>query len=128
MIDLRQIVSGITLSKACSISPDNDAKKEGVTKQVTLKVKFEGVTLQAVFDKAVAGAVIQWANGPGRKGFNKLKAGQVVEIAFSAPGRTTVDPEMAMVALLQSMTPEEQKVKLDELAKKAIHQVISSRE
>lgn len=118
-MDLNQIVNGVVLSKTTSVSPDNDSKKEGVHKQVTLKVKFENVSLQSVFDKALAGVVIQWANGPGRKGFDKLKHGQTVEISFSAPGKTTIDPETAMVAKLQSMTPQEQIKYLKELAAKA---------
>ena len=116
MINLKEIVSNVTISKACSLKADKDSAE---FKQVTLKVKFDGITLQSVFDKALAGAVIQWQNGPGRKNFDKWANGQVIEIQFSAPGRNTVDPEMAMVAKLQTMTPKEQVQYLKELAARA---------
>jgi hypothetical protein len=85
-----------------------------------LKVKFDGATVQSVFDKAVAGAVIAWQNGVGRKQYDTFKSGQVVEIQFSAPAsRTAVDPETAMVALLSGLTPEQQEAKLREMIAKA---------
>ena len=115
-MNMNETITGITLTKACSIKADKDSAE---SKQVTLKVKFDGTTLQSVFDKALAGAVIQWQNGPGRKNFDKWADGQVIEIQFSAPGRNTVDPEMAMVAKLQTMTPEEQVKYLKELAARA---------
>jgi len=115
-MNMNETITGITLTKACSIKADKDSAE---SKQVTLKVKFDGITLQSVFDKALAGAVIQWQNGPGRKNFDRWTDGQVIEIQFSAPGRTQVDPEMAMVAKLQTMTPEEQVKYLKELAARA---------
>jgi len=115
-MNMNEMITGITLTKACSIKPDKDSAE---SKQVTLKVKFDGTTLQSVFDKALAGAVIQWQNGPGRKNFDRWTDGQVIEIQFSAPGRTQVDPEMAMVALLQTMTEEEKLAYLEKLVAKA---------
>jgi len=115
-MNMNETITGITLTKACSIKADKDSAE---SKQVTLRVKFDGTTLQSVFDKALAGAVIQWQNGPGRKNFDKWTDGQVIEIQYSAPGRNTVDPEMAMVAKLQTMTPEEQVQYLRELAARA---------
>ena len=115
-MNMNETITGITLTKACSIKPDKDSLE---SKTVKLRVKFDGITLHSVFDKAVAGAVIQWQNGPGRKNFDKWANGQVIEIQFSAPGRNTVDPETAMVAKLQTMTPEEQVQYLKELAARA---------
>jgi hypothetical protein len=83
-MDLKQTVHGVTIAKACSIKP---YKAADTSKQVTLNVRFEGVALQSVFDKAVAGAVIQWQNGPGRSKFDTWKDHQVVDIEFKAPGR-----------------------------------------
>ena len=106
-MDLSEIVTNVTMTKACSIKVDKDAK---VGKVVNLKVNFNGVSLASVFDKALAGAVIQWQNGVGRKNFNNYKPNQVVEVKFSAPAsRPAIDPETAMVAKLRSMSLVEQK-------------------
>src|SRR4030042_1928033 len=95
MFNMTEVVKGITLTKACSIKPDGDSKE---SKSINLKVKFDGVMLQDVFNKAMAGAVIQWQNGPGRKGYDNWKSNQVVEVSFSAPGKTTVDPLLSVIA------------------------------
>ena len=81
-MDMNEIISGVTLTKVCSIKADKDSTE---SKNITLKVDFSGATVRSVFDKALAGAVIQWQNGQGRKTFNKLTANQVVAITFIAP-------------------------------------------
>lgn len=103
---MNEIIAGVTLTKVCSIKADKDSTE---SKNITLKVKFDGATIQSVFDKAVAGAVIQWQNGVGRKSFDVLKANQTVEIQFTAPGRTTVDPMGVIIASAKAanMTVEE---------------------
>lgn len=116
MINMSEIISGVTLTKACSIKADKDSDS---SKVINLKVKFDGATLQGVFDKALAGAVIQWQNGVGRKQFDTLKDKQTVEITFTSPAKTTVDPETAMVNKLANMTPEEQQAYIAELMLKA---------
>jgi len=83
-MDIKELVKGINLTKACSIRPDKDSSD---SKTVTLNVKFNDIPLQAVFDKAVSSAVIQWQNGPGRNKFDTWKHGQVVNVDFKAPGR-----------------------------------------
>lgn len=93
-MDLNQIVKDVTLSKVCSIKADRDSTE---SKSITLKVKFDGIALQSVFDKAVSGAVIQWQNGPGRKDYDKWSNHQTVEVNFSAPGRTMIDPKVAII-------------------------------
>ena len=116
-MNLNEVIANVTLTKVCSIKPDKDSDE---SKNITLKIKFDGATLQSVFDKAVSGAVIQWQNGVGRKNFDTYKNGQVIEIQFSAPAsRTAIDPETAMIAKLKSMTPNEQVAYLKELAMKA---------
>jgi hypothetical protein len=115
---MNEVIANITLTKVCSIKPDKESDE---SKQITLKVKFDGAVLSSVFDKAVSGAIIQWQNGVGRKNFDTYKNGQVIEIQFIAPAsRTAIDPETAMIAKLQSMTPEEQVKYLKELAAKAV--------
>lgn len=116
-MNMNELIANVTLTKVCSIKADKDSTE---SKNITLKIKFDGSTLQNVFDKAVAGAVIQWQNGVGRKNFDTFKPNQTVEIQFNAPAsRTAVDPETAMVAKLQSMTAEEQIAYIKELQKKA---------
>jgi hypothetical protein len=115
---MNEVIANVTLTKVCSIKPDKESDE---SKQINLKVKFDGAVLSSVFDKAVSGAVIQWQNGVGRKNFDTYKNGQVIEIQFIAPAsRTAVDPETAMIAKLQSMTPEEQVKYLKELTAKAV--------
>lgn len=93
-MDLNQLVKNVVLTKVCSISPDKDSDD---SKQITLKVKFDNVPLQGVFDKAIAQTVIQWQNGPGRKKFDTWRNGQVVEVNFKSPARAMIDPKQALI-------------------------------
>lgn len=104
MIDMNELIEGITLSKVCSVKP---YKESDESKQITIKVKFDGVKLSSVFEKALAGVVIQVQNGRLRKEFDTLKNGQDIDVQFNAPAKTTVDPETAMIAKLAAMTVEE---------------------
>ncbi len=116
-MNMNEVIAGVTITKVCSIKADKESTE---SKNINLSVKFDGAVLKSVFDKAVSGAVIAWQNGVGRKGFDTFKNGQVVEIQFNAPAsRTAVDPETAMVAKLQAMTPTEQAMYLKELTAKA---------
>ena len=106
-MNMTEIITNVTLSKACSIRADEDSTEKKI---INLKVKFDGVTLQSVFDKAMSGTVIAWQNGVGRKGFDTFKANQTVEVQFSAPAaKAQIDPEQAMVLKLKAMTADEQK-------------------
>lgn len=97
-------ITNVVLAKVCSIKPDGDSTDK---KAITLRVKFDGVTLADVFSKAVSGAVIQWQNGPGRKHFDKWTNNQTIDIDFKAPGKApTIDPEVAVRARLAAMSPE----------------------
>lgn len=109
-------IIGVTLTKVCNIKPFKGATD---TKQVTLAVKYDGLTIGDIFTKALRSDVISWQNGPGRKGYTKLIDKSTVNVSAKAPGAVTVDPETAMVALLMTKTPEEQIIYLKELAKKA---------
>jgi hypothetical protein len=96
MMNLNETISGITLTKVCSVSPDGDSKKDGISKRINVKVKFDGSSLQGVFDKALAGTVIAWQNGVGRKTFDNLANNQTVEITFVSPAsKPTEAPEDA---------------------------------
>lgn len=116
-MDLTQVVKNVVLTKACSIKADGDSTE---AKGINLKVNFNDVTLADVFAKALAGTVIQWQNGQGRKNYTKWTKNQTVSIDFKAPAiAPTIDPETAMVDKLQSMTVEEQAAYLGEMLKRA---------
>ena len=107
-MDLTQMIKGVTLTKVCSIKADQDSTE---SKQITLKVKFGGVSLNDVFMKALANAVIQWQNGPGRKHFDKWVDKQIVNVDFKAPARMPqVDPEEAIKAKLATFATKEEKL------------------
>ena len=124
MMNMNEVIANVTLAKVCSIKADKDSTE---TKQITLKVKFDGATVQSVFDKAVAGAVIQWQNGVGRKQFDTFKNNQTIDIQFSAPAsRTAIDPEQAMIAKLSTMTNEEQTAYIANVMLKTKRQVLGA--
>ena len=106
-MDLNQMVDDVTLEKVCSFKADADSTE---VKQITLKVRFKGSLLSAVFGKAMGGVVIQWVGGPGRKHFESWKHGQTVEIDFKSPGVSTIDPETAMVMKLKAMDNDEERM------------------
>ena len=86
-MNMNELVSGVTLTKIVSISPDNESKKEGTKKTITLKMKYDGLTLADVFAKALKDDVISWANGSaGRKNYDKLTNHQVIEVSAKSPG------------------------------------------
>ena len=119
--NLKDIIEGISFSEFRSISFDNDSKKAGDKKTVSLKVNYDGLTLGDVIAKAFNSDCVSWANGSsGRKNYNNLKDRQVIEISAKTPGKAPqVDPEQAMIAKLQAMTPEEQKTYLATMLTKA---------
>jgi hypothetical protein len=106
MINMNEVIAGVTLTKACSIKADADSDEK---KTINLKVKFDGALLKGVFDKALAGTVIAWQNGVGRKNFDKYSNGQVVEITFTSPASNQVDPMESIIASAKAanMTVEE---------------------
>ena len=119
-MDMKQVVK-YTMTKVFKISPDEDAKKTGISKTLTAKVEFDNPLIDIVH-KAGAGAIIQWQNGnsTGRKKYDTYTNNQVITIKFSAPSAAaTIDPETAMVAKLQSMSPEEQQAYIESMLKKA---------
>jgi len=117
-MDINEMVKGIALTKTCSIKPDKDSSN---SKTVTLNIKFDGIPLTAVFDKAVSSAVIQWQNGPGRSKFDTWKHGQVVDIDFKAPGRA---PQLTPI---QQFTIEAKAAGIDTSDKVALKAYINKR-
>ena len=120
MTDLTQKIDGVVLSEQRSISPDEDAKKDGIKKTITLKISYDGLTLGDVLAKAFKSDVVAWQNGSGgRKNFDNIVDGSTIEVSAKAPGSLKEDPETAMIRKLQAMTPEEQVAYLKEIAAKA---------
>ena len=107
MLDMNQVVTGVTLTKACSIKPDGESTEKKV---IHLKVKFDGARISDVFAKALSGTVITWQNGVGRKAFDTFVNGQTVDITFTAPAtQPQIDPVTAIIASAKAagMTVEE---------------------
>ena len=96
-MDMNQRVK-YTMTKVFSISPDGDAKKAGISKQLTAKVVFDNPLIDIVH-KAGSGAIIQWQNGSnGRAKYDTYAHGQTITINFSAPSvAPQVDPETAFL-------------------------------
>lgn len=115
-MNMNEIIKDLTLTKVCSIKPFKGATE---SKQVTLAVKYDGLTNGDLAAKALRSDVISWQNGPGRKGYDDLIDKSTVNVSAKAPGAMTIDPETAMVAKLMSMSAEEQTNYLQELAAKA---------
>ena len=116
-MDTTQKIVGLTLTKTISVSPDEDAKKAKISKQVILKVKYDGLTLEDVFLKALDKDVVSWQNGSGgRKNYDNLVDKGTVEVDAKSPGKAPqIDPKEAVAAQLASMTPEEQQAYINEL-------------
>lgn len=108
-INMNEVIKGVTLTKVCSIKADGESTE---SKQVTLKVTYDGLTIGDVFTKALASDVIKWQNN-NRKNFNNID--KMVEIHAKSPGATQVDPETAMKAKLAGMPKEERKAYLEGL-------------
>ena len=85
--DMNMTIEGITLSEIRTVSPDEGAKKDGIKKTITLRIKYDGLTLKDVFSKAFKSDVVAWQNGAsGRKNFDNIKDKSVIEVSAKAPG------------------------------------------
>ena len=107
------------LTKVISVRPDGDSKE---SKQVTLKVRYEGVTIRQMANATLGqGIVVKWQNGgSGRKNFDNIKAHSVIDVDFKAPGvGPGNDPESAMIGMLMGMNEVDRMAYLMELAEKA---------
>lgn len=98
-MNMNEIIAGVTLTKIVSISPDEEAKKAGIKKTFTLKMKYDGLTLNDVFQKALKDDVISWANGAGgRKAYDKLTDKSTIEVSAKSPGAAAYEsPEDAFL-------------------------------
>ncbi len=112
MIDLKQPVDGIVLTKSFKVKEDEDST---IQKTIHMKVRFTG-TLDGVFHKALSPVVIA-VQGKVRKHWEQYTDGQTIETNFAAP--TVTNPEDAMVAKLQAMSQAEAEAYLKGLMAKA---------
>ena len=109
-MDMNTIITGVTLTKVCSVKADQDSTE---SKQVTVNVKYDGLTLRDIFEKALAGDIIKWQVSA-RKHFTTLK--KVENVDAKSPGRAPqVAPEVAIKAKMASMTKEEKQAYIQSL-------------
>lgn len=112
-MNLNEIIHNVVLSKTCSIKPDKDSSD---SKNINVRVNFEGAQVKDVFAKAVSQAIIQWQNGPGRSKFDVWQSGQTVEIQFKSPAQNVKTPEEQILELKQAFMkaglPEAQAIEL----------------
>lgn len=99
-----------------SFSADEDEKKAGNSKSVTLRFKMEGVALADIITSSLKDKRINVQTSL-RKHSEQYKNGQVLNLDYKG-GKQPVDPEIAFLARLQAMTPEAREAKLAELKSK----------
>ena len=106
-MDLMQVIKGVVLTKVCSIKPDTDSTE---SKQITLKMSYDGLTMNDIFIKALKNDVISWANGSGgRKNYANLVDGQIVKVSAKSPGSLAVDPQTGVVNELAAMESDKER-------------------
>lgn len=86
-MNMSEVITGITLTKSCKVREE----KGGIAKTIHLSVIYDGATLKDVFEKSLEPVVIQY-QAKARNDFDNIRDGASVEIKFTAPARTTVDP------------------------------------
>lgn len=90
---LKLNVKEIKLSKIAKLKADGDSEEQ---KTFTIVIDFNGSNLEAVFEKAVSSAVIQWQN-TNRKNYTSLSDKSTIVVPFKSPGRVQVDPKQALL-------------------------------
>ena len=69
---------------------DGSFKADGEStesKHVTLRFRFNAVTVKDIMTRACAQTKITWVNNVGRKSFDKIKDRSVIEVDFSSPAK-----------------------------------------
>jgi len=91
-IDMSMVIEGVTLTKVCSVKPDGDSTE---VKQVTVNMKYDGLTLRDVFTKALSSDIIKW-QASARKRFESVKSTE--NVTAKSPGAAPqVDAKTAIV-------------------------------
>ena len=111
-MDLNQIVNGVVIQTTASIKPHGDTDK---SKTIHLLVKFDGVKLVDVFNRAAGGTStkVTWVNGVGRPKWDSLKNGETITVNYKAPN--AIDPETAIKQKLAGMTKDEKAAYIESL-------------
>jgi len=99
-----------------SFSADEDSKKAGDSKSVTLRFKMEAVSLADIIASSLKDKRINIQTSL-RKKPEQYKNGQILHLDYKG-GRQPVDPEVAFMARLAAMTPEAREAKIAELKAK----------
>lgn len=84
----RFVVSG-TWAINGSMRPFKGATDE---KRFRLNVRFDGVKITDIINKALEPTKIAWVNNVGRKHFDTYTDNQVIEVDFKSPGKTPDEP------------------------------------
>ena len=91
-IDMNMVIDDVTLTKICSVKPDGESDE---SKQVTVNMKYDGLTLRDVFTKALSSDIIKF-QASARKRFTSIKS--VENVNAKSPGaQPMVDPKTAMI-------------------------------
>lgn len=94
MINMKQMIEDVTLSKVCSFKPDIESDD---SKQVTVNVKYDGLSLADVFAKALQSDIIR-VQASLRKRFDQIRNGETINVNAKSPGASQVDPKQALIA------------------------------
>jgi len=115
-MDMNKVIENVTLTKVCSFKSDEGSDE---SKQVTVKMLYDGLTLNDIFVKALSSDVIKW-QASARKHYETFENGQTVEVSAKSPGGAPhIDPETAMVNKLKTMSKDEQSDYIQSMIEKA---------
>ena len=125
MANLNDVIEGITLSRWVNVSPDEDAKKDGIKKLINLEVNFTGATLQDLINSAHKPSTVSWQNGSGgRSNFDKLVDKSTIKVSFKSPGGAPqIDPVEAIIASAKAAGVSIEVYLAQEIAKRTVKAV-----
>lgn len=102
-----EILETFNVRYAASFKHDG-GMSESERKQVTLNVKFEGVTIQDMVNALGGqGLVVKWVNA-NRKNYASIANRSIIDVDFKRPGKTFIDPKVAVLAEASALSPKEQ--------------------
>lgn len=105
-MNLSEKLVGVKRTKQASIKPFAGADE---SKSVTLVIDYSDCTGNDVLDKAASHDVIGW-QATGRKNYNSIADGGIVNISAKSPGRQPqVDPEVAQRNKIAAMKTREER-------------------
>ena len=84
-MDMNEIIKGVKLTKVFQVSPDEDSKKTGISKQVTVEMSYEGLTIKDIFTKALSHDIIP-LQAELRKSYSSLVDRSTIKRSAKSPG------------------------------------------